>query len=246
MKIERAASNQRALLHRRAIVAVCAAFVLAALAATAAGRALPVGPAYVPKVLGVFALMGGFVLARLDGHPFDRFGAANGVTLLRAVLTALAAGLVGEGGGAEIAAFAATTGGTAVALDFVDGRVARASGLASPFGARFDMETDAALVLVLALLAWQTGRTGAWIIVAGLLRYIFVFAGAAVPWMRRPLPPSARRRVAAAVQMLALVAALALAPPVGTAVAGAALALLCYSFAADTLWLYRHSLEEPG
>ena len=245
MKIERAASNRRAVLFRRGVLAVGATLALVALAAAAATRALPVEPGYAPKAVGAFMLMGMFVLVHLAAqHPFERFGPANAITLLRAALTALTAGLVGEGGGAEIAAFAAVTGGAAVALDFVDGRVARASGLASPFGARFDMETDAALVLVLAVLVWQTGKTGPWILTAGLLRYVFVLAGAALPWMRRALPPSARRRTAAAVQMVALIVALAAAPPVSAAVAGVALALLCYSFAADTLWLHRHSVEE--
>jgi phosphatidylglycerophosphate synthase len=225
-------------------VAVGATLVFVALAAGSIAHALPVGSAYAPKALGVFLLMGMFVLARLNGHPFDRFGPANAITLLRAALTALTAGLVGEGGTTEIAAVAAATGGAAVALDFVDGRVARASGFASEFGARFDMETDAALVLVLAVLVWQTGMAGPWVIVGGVLRYGFVVAGAVQPWMRRPLPSSVRRRTAAAVQMIALVAALFVAPPASGVIAALALGLLCCSFAADTLWLYRRAEED--
>ena len=41
-------------------------------------------------------------------------------------------------------------------LDLVDGWVARRTGTASPFGARFDLETDAALILVLSWLVWRT------------------------------------------------------------------------------------------
>ena len=45
---------------------------------------------------------------------------------------------------------------------------------ASSFGARFDMETDALLILVLAALVWQHGKAGPWILAAGLMRYAFV------------------------------------------------------------------------
>ena len=44
------------------------------------------------------------------------------------------------------------------ALDGVDGWLARRSGIASAFGARFDMEIDALLILVLAVLAWRSAR----------------------------------------------------------------------------------------
>ena len=37
----------------------------------------------------------------------------------------------------------------------VDGRVARCTGTVSRLGARFDMEVDAVLILVLAVLAWR-------------------------------------------------------------------------------------------
>ena len=62
--------------------------------------------------------------------------------------------------------------------------------MASAFGARFDMETDALLIQVLAILAWQYGKAGPWVLVSGLLRYLFVAAGWVWPWMREPLFPS--------------------------------------------------------
>jgi phosphatidylglycerophosphate synthase len=82
----------------------------------------------------------------------------------------------------------------ALVLDGVDGRVARRRGEASAFGARFDMETDALLILVLAALAWSLGKAGAWILLAGALRYLFVAAGFVLPWLRAELPPSRRRQ----------------------------------------------------
>ena len=44
------------------------------------------------------------------------------------------------------------------ALDGVDGWLARRRGMSSAFGARFDMEIDALLVQVLAILVWRYGK----------------------------------------------------------------------------------------
>jgi phosphatidylglycerophosphate synthase len=101
-------------------------------------------------------------------------------------------------------------------------------------------------VLVLAVLAWQLDRAGAWVLASGLLRYAFVAAGGPWPWLRRPLEPSLRRKTVAAVQMGALVVVLApgLGPPASTVVAAAALGLLCWSFAIDVRRLRRRAKEE--
>jgi phosphatidylglycerophosphate synthase len=231
--------------HPAGVVIALMAVALAA-AATAVARELALGPPYVAKVLAVFAVVAALVLANLGAHhPFARFGPANQITLARAALMALLAGLIGEQGGAAFGGLAFTLAAVAAALDAVDGRVARATGISSAFGARFDMETDAALLAVLAALAWQLDKAGAWVLASGLLRYAFMAAVAAAPWLRRPLPPSFRRKLVCAVQTAALVAVLApvLAPPATGVLAALALAALCYSFAADVVWLRRHSRE---
>ena len=228
-----------------AVVTALMAIALAA-AATVVARALALGPLYVVKVLAVFAVVAGFVLANLGAHhPFARFGPANQVTLARAALMAILAGLIGEEGGAGFGALAFVLAVAAATLDAVDGRVARATGMTSAFGARFDMETDAALLLVLAVLAWQLDKAGAWVLASGLMRYAFVATAAVAPWLGRPLPPSFRRKLVCAIQTGVLVAVLApvLAPPVTSVLAALALALLLFSFAVDVVWLRRHSRE---
>ena len=124
----------------------------------------------------------------------------------------------------------------ATALDGVDGWLARRQRIASDFGARFDMEIDALLILVLAILVSQFEKAGAWVIVSGLLRYIFVAAGWYWPWLRAPLPPSRRRQAICVVQILALTLAIlpAVEPPLSTMFAAVALASLAYSFLVDT------------
>ena len=72
---------------------------------------------------------------------------------------------------APVAALAMALATVVAVLDGIDGWLARRTGMASDFGARFDMETDAALIMVLALLAWQFGKAGVWVLASGLLRY---------------------------------------------------------------------------
>lgn len=125
-------------------------------------------------------------------------------------------------------------------LDGVDGAVARRTGVTGR-GARFDMETDAAAVLVLSLAA--APEVGWWVLLAGAMRYLFALAGRFVPALRGPLRPSTARRVVAAVQGPALlVAVLPPAPaPVAVACCAAALLALLWSFGRDVANLWRHA-----
>ena len=80
----------------------------------------------------------------------------------------------------RIAWLAVATVVVVAALDGVDGWLARRDAQASSFGARFDMETDAAFILILSVLVWQHGKAGAWVLGCGLMRYVFVAAGLGV------------------------------------------------------------------
>jgi phosphatidylglycerophosphate synthase len=119
-----------------------------------------------------------------------------------------------------------------LALDAVDGAVARRT-VVTERGARFDMETDAAAVAVLAVAAAPV--VGAWVLLAGAMRYLFVAAGRWEPRLLDPLPYSLARRVVAAVQGPALLLAVVPVVPTPVAVTGCALALLslAWSFARD-------------
>ena len=101
------------------------------------------------------------------------------------------------------------------------------------------MEVDALLILVLSVLVWRAGLTGPWVLASGLMRYAFVAAALALPWMHRALPPSRRRQAICVVQIAALIATLApIVPPlVALALAAVSLALLTWSFAVDVAWL---------
>jgi phosphatidylglycerophosphate synthase len=181
----------------------------------------------------------------LLGMPLRRewarsLGAANRVTLARAILvggvTALAAdGCSGHRHTVILTALAAV----ALVLDAVDGQVARRTGTVTPLGARFDMEVDAFLILVLSVLV--ATALGPWVLVIGVLRYAFVAAGWLLPWLRGSLPTSHARKTVAAVQGITLVVAGAdiLGRPVAVVCVGGALASLVWSFGRDVVWLWR-------
>jgi phosphatidylglycerophosphate synthase len=177
---------------------------------------------------------------RRTHHPFPVFGPANRVTTVRALLVSIAAALIGEARVPSTALAAAAIATAATLLDGVDGRLARQTKMASPFGARFDMEIDALLVLALSILAWRYDKAGAWVLLSGWLRYLFVAAGWVWPWLRRPLPATFRGKAICIAQIAALVVVLlpAVAPPASDVIAAAALAALGYSFFADVVRLW--------
>jgi phosphatidylglycerophosphate synthase len=123
----------------------------------------------------------------------------------------------------------------------VDGWLARRHGLTSSFGARFDMETDAAFALVLALNALATGAAGPVVLLLGLMRYAFVAAAAVLPWLNAPLPERYSRKTVCVVQIAALI--LIQVPgvpaPLASALVLCAAAALVWSFAVDVAYL-RH------
>jgi phosphatidylglycerophosphate synthase len=197
----------------------------------------------IDATLAYAALMGVVACAARREHPFPRFGAANYVTMFRAMMMALVAGLIGESGSARLLWFAIGVVTFVAVLDGADGWLARRSGMESGFGARFDMETDAALILVLSLLVWRHDKAGAWVLMCGLMRYVFVGAGSLLPWLAAPLRSTRRGKTVAVVQYIGLSAALApiITPPSSTLVAAVTLAALTWSFAVDVTWLRREA-----
>jgi phosphatidylglycerophosphate synthase len=173
-------------------------------------------------------------------HPFRGFGPANQVTAMRALLVALVAGCIGEAPGTRVMTSAVAAAAMAMILDGADGWLARRTGMASAFGARFDLEVDALLILVLAVLAWQWHKAGAWVLLAGLMRYLFVIAGRFWVWMRRPLRPTFRGKAICIVQVLSLIVAIVpgVRRPASGLVAALGLSALSYSFFIDSRWLW--------
>src|SRR4029453_19266844 len=181
-------------------------------------------------------------LARgLSRYQCDRLGPADWVTLARATLAIGVAAMVADSFHQPVpVAMLVSVTVIALALDAVDGWVARRTRTTGVLGAQFDAEVDAFLILILSVYVARTA--GAWVLAIGAARYAFLAAGWALPWMREPLPPRYWRKVVAAMQgiVLTIGAAHVLPPAVTQAALVAALVLLAESFGRDVWWLWRH------
>src|SRR4051794_16195197 len=211
---------------------------LAAVAGLVAG--LGVGLSSAGWVVGVTCgVVIDVTLARgLVHYRFERLTRADWVTLARATLASCVAALVVDSFDRPVpAAIVVSLAAVALALDAVDGWVARRTSTTRALGAHFDAEVDAFLILVLSV--YVARSAGAWVLAIGAARYAFLAAGCLLPWMREPLPPRYWRKVVAATQgiVLTVAAAQVLPPALTRALLVAALVLLAESFGRDVLWL---------
>jgi phosphatidylglycerophosphate synthase len=176
---------------------------------------------------------------------------ADRVTLARAVFVCGVAALTADAadGGGTQTRLLVTLSAVALSLDAVDGWVARRTGTVSALGARFDMETDA--LLILALSVHVSRDLGWWVMSIGLARYALLLVGVAsrwAPWLRGQVAPRRWRKLVAAYQGVVLTAATAQVVPVAVATTfvAAGLALLLVSFGTEVATLRRQSVRAQG
>ncbi len=215
--------------------------LLAVLAATAGLGAMGWSIGVACAVVMTAALMRG--LAR---DPHGRLGPASRVTIARATLAVGVAALAADSFTRDTpVALLVTLAAVALALDAVDGWVARRTGTATALGARFDGETDA--FLILALSVYVAPAYGAWVLAIGAMRYLFLAGEWLAPWLRPVVPRRLwRRAVAAAAGIVLTVAAAGVLPRTLTQVVlVAVLALLAASMSQCLWWLWRRRAEEP-
>ena len=208
-----------------------------------AALALTVGLGRAGWIVGAAsALILDAALARaLWRNPAARLGPAGWVTLTRATLAVGVAALTASSFERDTAvATLVTLASVALALDFVDGWIARRTKTASALGASFDGEADAFLILALSVEVAHSA--GIWVLAIGMARYAFLAAGWLFAWMRADLPRRDWRKTVTAVQGIALtIAAAGVLPlPATRAALAVALALLAESFGRDVWWLWRH------
>lgn len=129
--------------------------------------------------------------------------AADHVTRLRLSLVqgSAAAAILGRERSTGIAALLSA----GVALDAVDGAVARCTSGPTDRGARFDTEADAFAVATLSVVGVTAGYR--WAAIPGALRYVFVLAGLVIPALTTDLPPRPSRRLIAGASMAMMAAA---------------------------------------
>ena len=198
--------------------------------------------AYLLRAVTLYALLAVVILWNMPGAlPGRGLGAANRLTLIRATLLLPIAALVLE---PEILRddgywWIIVVSTVAMILDGVDGWMARRTGTATEFGGRFDMELDAFLMLALSVLVWLSGQTGPWVMLIGVIRYLFLAAGWIWPALQAELPPSWRRKSICVIQGVVLLVCLGpiIPPAMASVTAFGALVLLMYSFVVDVAWL---------
>jgi phosphatidylglycerophosphate synthase len=193
------------------------------------------------------AIANGALARGLANHGSPRLGPADWVTLARATLAVGVAALVAGSFEQPVPAMMLVSlAAIALALDAVDGWVARRTRTTARLGARFDAEVDAFLILILSV--YVARSAGAWVLAIGVARYAFLAAGWLLPWLREPLPPRFWRKVVAALQGIVLVVATAQVLPsaVNAAALAAALILLAESFGRDVWWLWGHRHAAQG
>lgn len=221
---------------------IAAAAALLAILAAAAG----LGPAgWAVGILGAVAL--NVLLWRALRHAGEAPTPADWVTLVRATLVVGVTALVVDAWLRPVAtAPLVLLAAVALALDAVDGNVARRTRRVTPLGARFDMEVDAWLILALSVHVARI--VGAWVLAIGLARYGLLVAARVVPWLRAEARPRFWNKGVAAVQGIALtVAAAGVLPRAAiAAVLIVALALLAESFGDQVAWLWRHRRGAPA
>jgi phosphatidylglycerophosphate synthase len=222
--------------RRDSSVAAALSVVLCAALAGFAGSALVPSLAAVATVAGIAVVVaaGAAVTARAGGWS----GPADRVTLARTVLIggcATCTVLILAGALSPRPWLLLVLLVPALALDAVDGPVARRTGTATPAGARFDMEMDAALLMILSVAA--IASLGWWVLAIGGMRYAYVAAAQFRPQLARPLAFSQFRRQVAAVQGITLAAALSpvFSLPVARVAVALALVLLVISFGRDVI-----------
>jgi len=178
------------------------AMLAAAFATAASGSALPIAATAAVS----FSLLWRRASPRLAA-AWPQAGLANLVTALRLALVLGIAAFIGRAAEqALLALFIAN-----VVLDVIDGRLARSYGQATRFGAVFDREADATFVLVAYAYFHVAHDVPAWILVPGILPYVYRLAF----WTVESSPSHGGRQrlavVLAGVNYVLLVAAVAVA-----------------------------------
>lgn len=186
-------------------------------------------------LVGAVSLLALVVTTRPRHPRVYGLGVANAITSTRLVLGAIGVVTAPR----SLVAFGCI-GLLIFALDGVDGWLARRYGEVDELGSVLDMETDAYVALLLSAAIVIVGGVGAWALLAGALRYLFVVAR----WLvDPPVEPERRSRAGRLfffVLMTALlVACLPVARWVAKASAALAVAVLIVSFATDFRLLAR-------
>jgi phosphatidylglycerophosphate synthase len=181
------------------------------------GTLLALWLAYPPLLAFIAALCFFIMVAQSRGNwtPEGGFGLPNAITTVRLFLSAGLLFSHQHPMGLLLAIVALVN----ILLDVADGWLARRNNQSSKFGAQYDIETDALLVLTLTIILFTRHVAGAWVLTAGLLRYLYVLAPAIVPTHRGEHPRSRHGRFIYVLMVVCYMFALIVPRGLGSALA---------------------------
>lgn len=195
----------------------------------------------IPLVIEAAAALGAlvFVYYREVRAEGGRFGAANTLTLGRFFILLFAASMLRELAPAWVFMLFVSN----VVLDVVDGRLARRRQEHSDFGAGFDAEVDSLFVLIAGLYFTLVAGIGPWVLVAGLLRYVYQLGTCVLVDSEYVEPPSRVAKIMAGIVFVLLPTAVLMNPPwqVATLAAATLTSLLSFSISAARLLQHRRA-----
>jgi phosphatidylglycerophosphate synthase len=229
---------------RDCVATATAGLVLAVMAAVVAAMVHPTNPGAVVVSAALGALPATLSATAVVRRAPPRITPADRVTLTRAVLASGCAAII------SMAWFGSTPHRSwglftlvvaTLLLDLVDGWVARSTGTATADGALLDMQVDAGVLVILSIAV--APMVGAWVLLIGAMRYVYVALSWRWPVLNTSLPRSHFRRAVAGIQAGVLAAALAPVVPVDVATIAllVALVLLLTSFSGQIVAIQRRT-----
>ncbi len=143
---------------------------------------------------------GAFTYLFYHSKPATRNSYANQITAFRFLLSTITALSVGS----LSSHFAFFLFGTAIALDGLDGYLARKYNQATELGGLFDMTTDAYLVLILSFLLVKNHEVPYWILSIGYLHYGYTLLIHSLDWQDLIIPKNPIGKYVAAFLFISL------------------------------------------
>lgn len=138
--------------------------------------------------------------------PQKPFGLPNWITLTRNIIVSIIISLMLSDTAYEKQILIFVLAMMFLILDGVDGYLARKLDLCSDFGARFDMESDAFFILVLSVSIVLLFNMPAWVLLIGLMRYVYIALQILLPILKTPVKDRFSRKAICVFQIISLVA----------------------------------------
>jgi phosphatidylglycerophosphate synthase len=195
-----------------------------------------------PLAVAALASFGYWLFESRASFLASRFGSANWITSVRLVSLLLFAALIDTRQPLAASALAWAV----FCLDGLDGFLARRTHMESSFGALYDAEVDATFSMLLTWALFQLGHAGAWVLLGGLLRFMYVLSLYITRVSEVEAPRSTLGRYVFGLSVGGYTLSLWPFAAAGSALSGLSTLLLCYSFSRSFHWTFSARRRQTG